>query len=333
MLMPRSKRFAQLEAGIIREKEETLAKLEAKTMVDYYELKRLNVNDWIRIYHDANVNYNDDHKEFYFAIVSELKQLIIKTDLAPSPSSIISATMDIVDVRNAIIQYFYSLYTQGRLYFPTDEFDSTGLFGKTNISRLFGRDAIAKYIEDNECQYVRVPNKVAVLPIDDSLSFWIERDNENIVVVSYDNFEVYAQMITDSVDRKLSRAEWTEFLDLIDSVNYVDLWPANFILTENHIYVIDTENKSFRGLLDWGVIILRFDSWLWESDRVWLKSMIDMHIARREPSIIYTIDNLSYMDSNFKGEWSQFYYSARLVTDNQAAIKMSINIKDEMIME
>ena len=55
------------------------------------------------------------------------------------------------------------------------------------------------------------------------------------------------------VDRKITREEADEFIEMITDSNYTDLNVENFILATDGIYVIDTELKSFGGPIPCGI--------------------------------------------------------------------------------
>ncbi|NGX43168.1 MAG: hypothetical protein K940chlam7_01459 [Chlamydiae bacterium] len=224
--------------------------------------------------------YRQANLEHRVPLVTRLNSLGMK-QMTPTISgpSIISPLMDIATKHEIIINYLKHLRETSRL-FTREEFQS---FSKNNkwlkksgIDRLLGSDHLSVKITELGLKYLKVPRKLVVMksPIDDqSLVVKGWQYGEGLYDLDSDQLEVYAEQIK-STERNLRREEIDELIKLIASANFVDLWPQNFVITKDNIYVIDTEFKSFNGRIEWAKMT-RFLSIIKPEDETYFNRQVE----------------------------------------------------------
>jgi hypothetical protein len=83
---------------------------------------------------------------------------------------------------------------------------------------------------------------------------------------------VYAEKI-ERVDRKISREEMEELIQIMEVTKFADFQTANFIVASDGIYFIDTEYKSFTLEQEWGKAS-RLEVFLDAQDEHWFMNII-----------------------------------------------------------
>lgn len=95
-----------------------------------------------------------------------------------------------------------------------------------------------------------------------------------------------------SVERKLSRDEIDELIQVVATANFLDLWPENIVVAEDGVYFIDTEFKSFAGSICWAKLG-RFESLVGENDKVYFKEKVEEKM--NEPETIRENNGYNYI--------------------------------------
>ncbi len=223
--------------------------------ISYIELSRLTNDQFLslndeektEIYQQANMDGN-------IQLVARLNFLGMKPAEVPvRQPSIISECMDVATQSSTILEYLKTLYKDGRLIVGTGNLpeDCNWMNKGPKFERLLGRDYLAQMITQLGLQRVRVPRKVVVAHNPTiSVECW---NDQYMFHMESNEMTVFAERVS-SVSRKLTREEIDDLIRLIAAANFTDLWPANIALSEDHVYVIDTETKSFKGNVCWDKI-------------------------------------------------------------------------------
>ncbi len=214
------------------------------------ELRRLDTVEKTTLYQQANEENNID-------LVRKLNEIGMKPEIPQvNKPGVISSYMDIATKHDTILASLQEL-RQNKQLLTEKEFETVKgdkkWCEKSEISRLLGANHLTKKINELKLQHIKVPEKVAVL-----------KDGETLTITGQDGCDqycydfnskqiaVYAEEI-EHVNRKLTREEISELVQLIAHAHFTDLaplnkkneMPGNFILTKTDIYFIDTEFKSF----------------------------------------------------------------------------------------
>lgn len=201
------------------------------------------------VYRTAN-NLNN------IALVARLNSLGMKTreGIIRRPS-IVSQTMDISTIHRVILVTLNKFRKEG-LFLTKKEFEhqkkSHSWVEKCRFNRVLGSIYISELIEQLKLKHIKVPEKKAVIRSTDlvAITFCVRQDDKMMDIYS-DEVSVYAKKIQ-SVERLLSRNEIFEILTIIKAANYSDLNLDNFIVSNDGVYIIDTEFKSFSYRIQWG---------------------------------------------------------------------------------
>lgn len=166
--------------------------------------------------------------------------------------TIISNFMDIATKHDIILHFLKELRKSNRLLTMREfrSLPSKGWVKKDQLNRILGCDHLMQKIRENNLKHIKVPLKVAVVKQTKSLKVSGWHYIDNLYDIQSDQIRIYAERIT-SVDRKLSREEIDEIIQVIATSQFADLWPSNIVLADDGIYFIDTEFKSFTGSLCW----------------------------------------------------------------------------------
>jgi hypothetical protein len=196
------------------------------------------------------------------------------------PPSIVSNFMDIATKYDIIQKFFVSLRKSHRLLtekefesLPSNQWiEKPGHFG-----RILGRDHFSQKIEEAKTKYIKVPQKVVVAKETDSIEVEGVEYNFGQYQVSSGQVKVYAEKI-EPVKRMLTREEIDELFLLVELGNIVDIWPKNFILAEDGLYLIDTNIDTFGGYVLWEYM-RRLDELVDEKDKKYFLEKIALKIS------------------------------------------------------
>ncbi|MEC7840536.1 MAG: hypothetical protein VX777_10920 [Chlamydiota bacterium] len=228
------------------------------------------------IYQEANENQDVD-------LVRQLNELGMTPNLPSfSGPTILSKFMDIATKHDIILHFLKELRKTNRLLTESEfqSLSSKKWFKKTQLSRILGCDHLMQKIRENKLKHIKVPLKIAVVEKTESLKVSGWDASDNLYEVNSNQIKIFAEIIT-SVDRKLSREEIDEIIQVIATSNFVDMCPANIVVAEDGVYFIDTEFKSFAGSIMW-YKMGRFMSLINEDDQAYFKERIEEKI--KEPS-------------------------------------------------
>ncbi|NGX55378.1 MAG: hypothetical protein KR126chlam2_01013 [Chlamydiae bacterium] len=168
----------------------------------------------------------------------------------PTPPSIVSPTMNAAEVDTALGAFLRNLRRQD-LLLTAEEFEerkktTTFIKKSEQIERIWGRDYIEETASRLGLTRIKVPKKVAVIEKGKSeISFLGEKSFRSRLNFDCDELCVWAEEIKE-VDRKATREELTQFLDLVEAVHYYDFTGVNFLVAKDGIYCIDTEFNAFK---------------------------------------------------------------------------------------
>ncbi len=179
-------------------------------------------------------------------LVKLLKSLGMAEDpVFSSRPHILAHNMDIITADTAIKSWLKQLRKKGLLFTEAEFNDQQSYFSKRNdITRIYGRDFVQRFISDHDLKHIKVPKKIAVIKGNpESLTFKIHPWTADLRA-DEDQIEVYAEYIK-SVKRKLSLEEAIEFALILEKTGYSDFYGSNFLFAEDGIYFIDTESKDF----------------------------------------------------------------------------------------
>lgn len=164
----------------------------------------------------------------------------------------VSSYMDIATKHDIILAFFKRLRDQNRLL-TEGEFqmlsDKKWIL-KYRIDRIMGCDFLQEIILEKQLKYMKVPLKILV--VDECEFVGVEgfECGNNAYNISSDKIKVYSERIT-PVQRKLTRDEIDELIQLIAAANFTDIQLDNIILTKEGVYNVDTEFKSFSHSINW----------------------------------------------------------------------------------
>jgi hypothetical protein len=178
----------------------------------------------------------------------------------PIPSfsgpSIISSFMDIASKYDAIFSFFKNLRETNRLLTEREalSLSTKEWIKKGSLSRIMGRDHLVQKIAEKNLACIKVPEKIVVITETKELIIegWQEkaRGMDSFYTLYSDQVTTYAKKI-ESVERKLSRKEIDELIQIIAAANFSDLNRDNIVVAQDGIYLIDTEFKSFADRISW----------------------------------------------------------------------------------
>ena len=202
--------------------------------------------------------YQKANEEENIELVRQLNQLGMKPEVPPILGpSIISNLMDVATKYDILLQYFKNLRQTNRL-FKEKEFENLSdkkWRQKYNFSRLLGCDHMAKKISELHLTRIKVPTKVMVVEAPEHLQVeaWDPEENGQLFEIRPKQIKIYAEEI-ESVDRKLTRNEIDEIIQIIASANFTDMHAGQLIVAKDGIYFIDTEFRSFEGSINWAQV-------------------------------------------------------------------------------
>lgn len=233
-----------------------------------------------------------------------------------SRPGILSNFMDIATKYDTILGFFKDLRQEKRL-FTKEEFQLTTekkWVVKTKLSRILGSDHLMQEIKENRLMHIKVPSKIAVIECAEILKIKGALFTDNLYDLHTDQIKIYAEKI-ESVDRKLTRDEIDELIQIIAVSNFIDLWPENILIAADGIYFIDTEFKSFAGYTDWGKLG-RFQELVSEEDKTYFLEKVNNKI--KEPDVLK--DNNEYFHlkeklqvlNKFKAKYSNDDYATEI---------------------
>lgn len=197
------------------------------------------------IYQEANENENVD-------LVRQLNDEGMKPAVpdfsGPSP---ISPYMDIATKHDLLLNYLRKLAQTNRLQkkasFPQEE----KWKGRVAFNEMPGSDWLAEYIQEAGLTHIKVPLKIAVVKKMKSLKMTGWQESGDLYNIDSQQIKVYSKIV-ERVERKFTRKEIDQFIQIIAARNFVDLHPGNIVVAKEAIYIIDTEFKSFDGYINWG---------------------------------------------------------------------------------
>ena len=233
------------------------------------------------IYRTANSFYN-------IVLVNRLNSL----EQDPEKKSIcrpgiISCFMDVASVRREILSFLVNLRKRGELLTKKEmeNLNSEHTWRvKQDFTRILGRQHLLDVIDQKKFKYIKVPEKKVVLEREHStLSFKLTEYNpySGLIDLGCEDVSIYAQEIQRK-ERFLCREEIVELFAAIKASNCVDLWNTNFIISDNGIYFIDTEFKSFSGSIEWDKM-LRLECFISETDKQWFRELVQEQINIHQP--------------------------------------------------
>lgn len=231
------------------------------------------------IYQEANETHNVD-------LVRHLNGLGMKPKVLNfAGPAIISNLMDIATKHDLIFGFLKQLRETNRLQ-TEKEFQpllAKKWIQKSGLGRIMGCDHLMRKIMEKELKHIKVPLKIAVVEDSGSLNVIGRETSNNFYEVHSDQVKIYAEEIQ-YVERKLSRDEINELIQIIAAAHFVDLCPANIIVAENGVYLIDTEFKSFAGALRWADL-QRFESLISEEDKAYFEKLVHEKMAEPKDKI------------------------------------------------
>jgi tRNA A-37 threonylcarbamoyl transferase component Bud32 len=136
---------------------------------------------------------------------------------------------------------------------------------------------------------MKVPLKIAVIQTTQSFNITGWQTSE-LYDIYTPEITVYAEKIR-QVDRKLSREEIDELIQLIAKAHFLDLWPQNIVVAKEGVYFIDTEFKSFDGSIQWEKMV-RFQSLIKEEDRGYFNEKVEAQEKEYKIKEIYSFKSL-----------------------------------------
>lgn len=240
-------------------------------------------------YQKANEAQNVD-------LVRELNNLGLKPETcAVFSPSIISTFMDIATKYDIIREYFQKLRVNKRLFTESEfkDLSSRKWICKTKLSRLLGCDHLMLKIDELGLSRMKVPLKIAVIPDADTLKIEGYDYTNNFYDFNSTDIKIYAEEIR-KVNRKLTRQEIDELIQLIAAANFVDIWPENFVIAEDGLYFIDTEFKSFEKVTLWDKL-KRFEGSIDDEDKAYFQAKIKEKIT--QPRVIREINDYSVLSN------------------------------------
>ena len=167
----------------------------------------------------------------------------------PEIGSIFSANMDAIDVRKAIRDFLLNLRNQG-LLLSAEEFEKDKPYYKhkgPDIGRIFGRNYIESAAQRLNLTRIKVPVKVAVVEKDIEWKTYTHRRIELESLMFSCNLQIYAQGIK-RIMRSITQEEFIQLITLITAIQFSDINLCNFIISDQEIYIIDTEwGNNFDG--------------------------------------------------------------------------------------
>jgi len=178
--------------------------------------------------------------------VNKVKTFIQVRGTCSGPA-IITPIMDPIQVQERLKKFLTDL-RKNNLLFTQEEFKSiksSAWFPKPRqIGRILGRNYASKIIQKLNLQYIKVPQKIAVIDGETDLStFSLRLVRRRFEPLSLD-LKVYAESI-ESEDRPMTSQEVIELLVFIKASGYNDAHGGNFITASDGVYVIDTKFSSF----------------------------------------------------------------------------------------
>lgn len=229
------------------------------------------------IYQEANETHNVD-------LVRELNDLGMKPEVPSfSGPTIISNFMDIATKYDTILGFLKKLRQSSRLL-TEKEFQPLSTkkwYQKSSLSRILGCDHLMQKIMENQLKYMKTPLKIAVVEDTELLKISGWEYLDNLYDINSDQVKIYAEKIK-GVERKLTRNEIDELIQVIATANFIDLWPQNIVVAEDGIYFIDTEFKSFAGSICWEKMG-RFASLISEEDKTYFKKKVQEKMDEPKP--------------------------------------------------
>lgn len=220
------------------------------------------------IYQKANESHDVD-------LVRDLNDLGMKPKVPSfSGPTIVSNFMDIATKYDTILEFLKRLRQSNRLL-TEQEFQPLSTkqwFQKSNLSRILGCDHLMRKIMEKQLKHMKIPLKIAVVEDKKSLEISGWEYSDNLYEIHSDQVKIYAEKIN-RVDRKLSRDEIDELIQVIATANFLDLAFQNIVVAEDGVYFIDTEFKSFDGSICWEKM-QRFESLISEEDKTYFEKKI-----------------------------------------------------------
>lgn len=239
------------------------------------------------LYQEANESQNVD-------LVRKLNGFGMKPEVPNfSGPTIISNFMDIATKYDTILGFLKELRRSNRLL-SEQEFQPLSTkkwIKKSMLSRILGCDHLLRKIMEKELKHMKIPLKIAVVEDAELLKVSGYEYSDNLYDLYSDQIKIYAEKIN-SVERKLSRDEIDELIQVIAIANFLDLWPENIVIAKDGVYFIDTEFKSFAGSICWGKLG-RFESLVDENDKVYFKEKLEEKM--NEPEIIKENNGYNYI--------------------------------------
>lgn len=251
-----------------------------------------------------NLNFKD---EDFLALSPKIQNLIYRTannlhniyfvkrfnslgkyttpDQITSPS-IFSQSTNIDTASQIIFEFLADLRKENRLL-TKEELDNLRLNDswiiKSHFTRILGCIYLQKLIKQLNLKHIKVPEKKIIIrdPSESTLSFKVNEYIGNgpiLMEIDAKNIDVYVQEIK-RVKRLLTRDEIIEFFTIIEASNYMDIWDDNFIISDDGIYFIDTEFKSFS--VDQSILwdkVSRLSHLVCEEDQKWFRQLISKKI-------------------------------------------------------
>ncbi|MES2344817.1 MAG: hypothetical protein V4494_02615 [Chlamydiota bacterium] len=189
--------------------------------------------------------------------------------------SFISLYMNISEISQRTFNLLVSLRRQEKFLLNTEMQQlksANNWIEKNNFTRILGREYLSRLIAEFSVKHIRVPDKKVVVNSEkENISFSVRRYEDFFSLQSSD-ISIYAEEIP-AVRRCFTQEELIELVFIINKSNFTDLWINNFILSDKYVYIIDTEFKSFSGVIEWGKMHRLFDC-IASQDKKWFTELI-----------------------------------------------------------
>jgi hypothetical protein len=258
-------------------------------------------SDQRAIYQKANETHNVD-------LVRQLNEVGMKPTVPSfSGPAIISNFMDIATKHDIILGFLKDLRQTNRLL-TEKEFQPLSdkkWIQKYKLSRIMGCNHLMRTIKENNLQHIKIPLKVAVVDNAESLKVtgW---EYFNLYDFNSDQIKIYAEKI-ERIERKLTRVEIDELIQVFAMANFTDLNPENILVAEDGIYFIDTECQSFSRQIHWRKME-RFESLISDDDLTYFRGKVEEKMNEPETKKdVNEYEKLNYVLRTIKGLPTEAY--------------------------
>jgi len=181
------------------------------------------------------------------AFVCRLNDLGMGADeIVLFPPQFIAHNMDCIAIGSKLGFHLQELRQQRRLL-TSEEFsalDQSKIFDmKGRIDRHFGGNFIRETAAAHHCTRIKAPMDYVVFDTAEPIKCRVHRNQQVNIECPY---SVRAERVI-QVERSLSREEMAQLLTVLFAAGYSDIHRGNFIVAEDGVYIVDTEDSSFAG--------------------------------------------------------------------------------------